>query len=102
MAHGSDQTAGLGVVLTDDRVANPSKSQGAQAFSLFPASTDRAAHLGDLQLCHGYAVPSRVVFAVAASRSLSRRARSIPAGATSSIGSPRRAATSSGRCSNLS
>src|ERR1700758_1932438 len=104
MAHDGDQPAGLRVVVADDRVANPSKPQRAQALPLLPAGTDGAAHLGDLQLCHRYAVPSRAAFAVfaAASCSLSRRARSMPAGATSSIGSPRRAATSSGRCKSLS
>src|SRR5262249_23181325 len=100
MTHHRDQPAGLCVVLADHRVANPPQPQGAQALALLEACPDGAAHLGDLEVCHGYAVPSRTV--VAASASLSRRAFSIPAGATSSIGSPRRAATSSGRCRSLS
>src|SRR6478609_6639315 len=93
--HGLDQTTGLSVVLTDDGLADLPQPQRAQAFALLPACADRAAHLGDLELCHDYADPSRA--ALAASASLSRRALSMPAGATSSMASPRRAATSSGR-----
>src|SRR6201998_1456041 len=97
--HHRDQAAGLWIVLADHRMANPPQAQGAQALALFPARPDRAAHLGDLQLTRVCA--SRAALALA-SASLSRRAFIIPAGATSSIGSPRRAATSSGRCSSLS
>src|SRR6202008_113525 len=98
--HGRDQTARLRVVLTDHGLADLSQPQRPQAFTLLPARTDGAAHLGDFQLGHGYADPSRA--ADAASASASRRARSMPAGATSSIDRPRRAATSSGRCSSFS
>src|SRR5215207_8521971 len=97
--HGLDQTSRLGVVLTDDGLTDLAQSEGPQAFPLLPARTDGAAHLGDLQLCHGYAVPSRA--ADAASASASRRCRSMLGGATSSMGSPRRAATSSGRCNSF-
>src|SRR5262249_38578359 len=100
MAHHRDQAAGRCVVLADHRMANPTQAQGPQALALLPACPNRAAHLGDLQLTHGCAVPSRAALALA--NALSRRAFSIPAGATSSIGSPRRAATSSGRCRSLS
>src|SRR5690349_114421 len=98
--HGLDQAAGLRVVLTDHRLADLPQAERAQALPLLPARTDGATHLGDLQLCHGYADPSRA--ALAASASASRRAFNMPAGATSSMGRPRRAATSSGRCSSLS
>src|SRR6185295_6182612 len=98
--HGLDQTARLRVVLTDDGLADLAQPQRPQGLACLPARTDGAAHLGDLHFCHGYADPSRA--ADAASASASRRARSMPAGATSSMGRPRRAATSSGRCSSFS
>src|ERR1700739_91068 len=79
-------------------MANPAQAQRAQALALLPACPNCAAHLGDLQLTHG--CTSRAALALA-SASLFRRAFSIPAGATSSIGNPRRAATSSGRCRSL-
>src|SRR5215211_7103249 len=100
--HRGDQPAGLRVVLTDHRLTDPSQPQRAQTLLLLPARTNGAAHLGDLQLRHRYAVPSRAAASAALSAARSLRARSMPAGATSSIGRPRRAATSSGRCSNLS
>src|SRR5690349_21297628 len=93
--HGLDQTPGLSVVLTDDGLADLPQPERPQAFALLPACADGPAHLGDLQFSHDYADPSRA--ALAASASLSRRARSMPAGATSSMVRPRRAATSSGR-----
>src|ERR1700754_2011426 len=98
--HGLDQATRLRVVLTDDGLTDLPQPQSLQALARFEARTDGAAHLGDLELCHGYADPSRAVDA--ASGSASRSARSMPAGATSSIDSPRRAATSSGRCSSFS
>src|SRR6478672_7424076 len=90
--HGLDQTARLRVVLTDDGLADLAQPQRPQGLACLPARTDGAAHLGDLELCHRYADPSRA--ADAASASASRRARSMPAGATSSIDRPRRAAAS--------
>src|SRR6201994_1540340 len=102
--HSLDEAARLLVVLTDHRLTNLAQSQRPQALARLPTGADGAAHLGDLQLCHGYAVPSRLAAAaaLAATDSASRRALSMPAGATSSMGRPRRAATSSGRCSSLS
>src|SRR4029079_426103 len=98
---GLDEAARLVVVLTDDRLPDLTQSQRAQALLLTPPRTDGAAHLGDLQLCHGYADPSRAALAATAA-SASPRARSMLGGATSSMGRPRRAATSSGRCSSFS
>ena len=59
VVHGLDQSAGLGVVLTDDRLADLPEAQGPQALTRVPTGTDDALHLGDFQVCHGYAVPSR-------------------------------------------
>src|SRR5262245_37968580 len=98
--HGLDQAARLRVVLADHGLPDLPQPKRPQALSCLPARTDGAAHLGDLQLRHGYADPSRA--AEAASASASRRARSMPAGATSSMDRPRRAATSSGRCNSFS
>src|SRR3954471_11748838 len=100
MAHHGNQPAGLRVVLAEDRMPNPSQAERAQALALLPARPDGAAHLGDLQLSVTHDCVASLTAALA-SASLSRRAFSIAAGATSSIGSPRRAATSLGRCSSL-
>src|SRR6201995_2086335 len=97
---GLDQPPRLRVVVAHHGLTDLPKPQCAKAFPLLPAGADHTTHLGDLELSHDYAFPSRV--APAANASLSRRARSMPAGATSSSGNPRRAATSSGRCSSLS
>ena len=96
------ESTGLRVVLTDHRLPDLPESECPQAFALLPACTDGATHLGDLQCFSdaiAYADPSRA--ADAASASASRRCRSMLGGATSSIGRPRRAATSSGRCNQL-
>src|SRR5699024_10499453 len=70
-------------------VPDPLEPEGAQAVTLVLLGSDRAADLGDFELCHRHApCPAR--------------ARSIAAGATSSIGRPRDAATSSGRRRPLS
>src|SRR5699024_1941228 len=89
VAHDVDETPGLRVVLTDDGLADALESEGAQGVPLVLLRPDGPADLGDLEVRHGQApCPAR--------------ARSMPAGATSSMGRPRRAATSSGRCSPLS
>src|ERR687897_1838985 len=84
MRHRVDHPADLGAVLLDDHVTEPLEAQAAQRVALVLLAADLRADLTDLQpLAHQEPVPAR--------------ARSRDAGATSSSGSPRRAATASGR-----
>src|SRR5690606_1759691 len=89
VAHDVDQTAVLSVVLADNALSDLAKAQRTQGVLLIRLDGDGALDLGHLEISHGQAA-------------CPARARSMPAGATSSIGRPRRAATSSGRWSILS
>src|SRR5690349_16838633 len=87
--HGVDHAPDLGAVLLDDRVVHPLQAERTQRLALVLLVADAGLDLGDLQTRHRQlAFPAR--------------ARSRPAGATSSRGRPRRAATSSGRTSCFS
>src|SRR4051795_1890459 len=90
MLDGPDHPADLRPVLFDDDVTQPLEPERAQGLALAVRAADRRTLLGDLQARHHAPTPVR--------GAVSARARSIAAGATSSIGSPRRAAISSGRC----
>src|SRR3954452_20603268 len=87
---GRHHAADLRAVLLDDGVVHPLQAQGAQRLLLVALIADARLRLGDLQACHEDQPPCPA------------RARSMPAGATSSSGRPRRAATSSGRTSSFS
>src|SRR5690242_7770686 len=86
MPHRVDHPADLGAIFLDDDVANPLQAQRAQGVALVLLAADLRTDLCDLQVSHQALTPAA-------------RARSRAAGATSSIDSPRRAATSSGRSS---
>src|SRR3954447_14380894 len=85
VAHRLHHPADLGTVLLHDDVADPLETERAQRVALVPLAADPGTGLRDLEPSHQPAVP------------VAARARSSGAGATSSIGSPRRAATASGR-----
>src|SRR5689334_153635 len=82
VANRTDHAPDLGLVLVDGAVADPLDAQGAQRVALVLLATDARTDLGHLQACHQEAT--------------SARAFSRAAGATSSTGRPRRAATASG------
>src|SRR3954469_4695134 len=88
MRDGADHPADLRAVLLHHDVAHPLETERAQRLALAAGAADRRAALGDLQARHQTVVPAR--------------ARSMAAGATSSMGRPRRAAISSGRCRSRS
>src|SRR5690606_11477998 len=83
-----NHAADLGTIFLDDDVADPLQTQRAQGLSLVLLAADQGARLGHLEPCHQAPAPAR--------------ARSMAAGATCSSGSPRRAATDSGRSSPFS
>src|SRR4051794_20464046 len=87
MGDGRDHAPDLRAVFLDDGVVHPLQTQGAQRLLLVLLVADARLGLGDLQPGHDGHDPWPA------------RARSMPAGATSSSGRPRRAATSSGRTS---
>src|ERR1035437_9880177 len=87
MRHRRDHAPNLRAVLANHRLPDLVQSKGPQGLTLVLLGTNRATPLRNQQLAHDDQAPCPA------------RARSMPAGATSSIGSPRRAATSSGRCS---
>ena len=80
--HREDHAADLGPVLLDDDVADPLQTERPQGLPLVAQATDLRTGLGHLEAPHHEVTPAR--------------ARSRAAGATSSIGRPRRAATDSG------
>src|SRR5690242_15141672 len=88
VGHRLDHPADLGTVLLDDDVANALQTEAAQRVTLVLLATDLGTGLGHLET---HQAP-----ALAASRPAAW-ARSMAAGATWSTGSPRRAATASGR-----
>src|SRR5699024_4908207 len=82
------QAAGLRGVRTDHGLTDLAQPEGPHGLALGVGGSDGALDLGHLDVCHHQApCPAR--------------ARSIAAGATSSICLPRAAATSSGRLSDL-
>src|SRR4051794_41890786 len=89
MRDGVDHAPDLRAVLLDDGVMHPLETEGAQRLLLVLLVADARLGLGDLQASHGGQLPCPA------------RARSMPAGATSSRGRPRRAATCSRRASGL-
>src|SRR5450631_3498048 len=93
--HRLDHAADLRPVGLGDRGADPPETKGSQGVPLPLGPADLRLDLGDLQLCH-FRAPAQLLpeLAVAAAAA---RARSMAAGATCSIGRPRRAAISSGR-----
>src|SRR6185436_5426072 len=91
---GADHAPDLGAVLLDDHVADPLQAEGAQGLALVRLAADRRALLLDLELSH------QAFTSAAAAAGCSARALSSAAGATSSTGRPRRAATASG-CSSM-
>src|SRR5579859_4584912 len=99
MAHRLDHAPELGPVVLDDHVTDPLQPERAQRGPLAGGAADPRLGLGYFQLCHRSAPGQLLPDAAAAAAA---RARSMAAGATSSIGSPRRAAISSGRLSPLS
>src|SRR5699024_12554754 len=78
----ADHAPELRAVLLDDRVADATQPQRTQGLAVHLLATDLRLDLGHLELSHQ--APA------------SARAFSIAAGATSSSGRPRRAATASG------
>src|SRR5262249_14874414 len=90
MRDGRDHASDLRAVLFDDDVVHALEPKRAQRVALVFLVTDPRLRLGDLQTAHEDQAPWPA------------RARSMPAGATSSSGRPRRAATSSGRTSSFS
>src|SRR5699024_3259158 len=88
VADGVDPAADLRGIRTGHGLVPALQAEGAQRVLLVLLGTGGTADLGDLQ-CHVNHAPWPA------------RARSIPAGATSSMDLPRRAATSSGRTSCL-
>src|SRR5690606_22996433 len=90
VADGFDHAAHVGVIRADHRLADLAQTEAAHGVALLLPGADQATHLSDLQLCHLDQTPCPA------------RARRTNAGATSSSGRPRRAATSSGRCSCFS
>src|SRR5262245_43138404 len=84
-----DQAAHLGGVLTHRRLADLAQAERSQRLAVIPLGPDAALDLSHLELRHGRHAPWAL-------------ARSMPAGATSSAGRPRRAATSAGRCNPFS
>src|SRR6266540_5289787 len=82
VANRTQHAADLRAVVVDGHVADPLDAEGAQRVPLVLLTTDGGLGLGDLQARHQDVT--------------SARAFSRAAGATSSTGSPRRAATASG------
>src|SRR5256714_3566411 len=82
VGHGLDHAPDLGTVLLDHHVVDPLEAERAQRLPLVLLRPDLGSDLGDLQPCHYAPTPAR--------------AASMAAGATSSTGRPRRAATASG------
>src|SRR5690349_5565521 len=91
---GLDHAADLRAVLLDDHVADALQTEGPQRLALVGLAADRGLLLLDLEACHYELTPA------AAASMPSFWARSSAAGATSSTGRPRRAATVSG-CSSI-
>src|SRR5512135_1509526 len=85
MRHDANHSPHLGAVLADRAVVDPPQAERAQCRPLVVGAADRRPDLGHLEPGHQEA-PAPAA-----------RARSIAGGATSSSGSPRRAAISSGR-----
>src|SRR4051812_26087025 len=92
---GVDHAADLGTVLLDDHVTDPLEAERAQGLALVGLAADRRALLLDLELSH-----QDVTSAAGTAAGCSARALRSAAGATSSTGRPRRAATASG-CSSM-
>src|SRR6056297_1676224 len=86
--HGCHHATDLGSIFLDDDVADSLQAQRAQSVPLPAGSADLGLSLGYLQLRHQEVTPAF--------------ARSMAAGATSSSGRPRRAATASGGSSIFS
>src|SRR4051812_50273 len=91
--HRVDHAAHHRAVLADHLLADLAQAERAQRVFLVLLAADRGSDLGDAQRAHDQAPDP------AAARA---RARSMAGGATSSSGSPRRAATASGRSSRRS
>src|SRR5205085_9008786 len=103
MVHRAHHAPDLRSIVLDHRVAASPQAKCPQGRAVAGQPADLRAHLGDLELTHHAPLP--VPGAAAAGAAVSRlaaRARSIAGGATSSSGSPRRAAISSGRYSDRS
>src|SRR5208282_5752087 len=96
VAYGLDHAAELRPVRLHDHVADPAQAQRAQRLPLHPRAADPRLGLGDSQLCHDCS-RSPAAAGPAAAVTAAARALSMAAGATCSIGRPRRAAISSGR-----
>src|SRR5215472_709619 len=94
VAHRLDHAAYLRPVRLHDDVADPPQTQRAQRLPLHPGAADLRLDLGNPQLAHVCSPAPAPAAAVAAAAA---RALSMAAGATCSIGRPRRAAISSGR-----
>src|SRR5699024_5909223 len=88
VAHGIDHAADLRTIVLHHHVVDPLETQRAQGLALILLAADLRLQLRDLELRHQEFAPSF--------------ARRSAAGATSSTGRPRRAATSSGRSRPLS
>src|SRR5580765_8459226 len=100
VAHRCDHPADLGTVILDDGLAGLVKAKRAQRLALVALAPDPGLDLGDLEAGHQDAASVFGRAAAADAAVASALARSIAGGATSSIGRPRRAAISSGRCSD--
>src|ERR1039457_4945254 len=94
VAHHLDHAAVLGAVVLDDHVTDPLQPQRTQGRPLRVRPPDSGPGLGYLQVCHRTAPGQLFVDPAPAAAAW---ARSMAAGATSPIGSPRLAAISSGR-----
>src|SRR5487761_931816 len=94
MAHRLDHAPELGPVVLDDHVTDPLQPERAERGPLLGSAADPRPGLGYFQLCHRSAPGQLLPVAAPAAAA---RARSMAAGATSSIGRPRLAAISSGR-----
>src|SRR5689334_10339287 len=93
---GLDHAADLRAVLLDDHVADPLETERTQRLALVLLEADEASVLPDLELRHQEDTSCDTPAGTSA------RALSSAAGATSSTGRPRRAATASGCSSSRS
>src|SRR6476469_7704260 len=81
--HRVDHSPDFGAIFLDDHVADPLQAKRSQGVPLVLLGPDLRTYLGHLEPCHHRTAASA-------------RAASMAAGATSSTGRPRRAATASG------